>query len=663
MKTRLLWLACGLAILLVACSQPQTSITQSHFGVEVDAQGNATLIEAADPGLQSYGASAAPRILAFGSELEVVEHSIKLLSDNTLIIRAYFRNVTSDLTFERPFTFEALRTTNVISSEEPILGDEALGDDSVLSPGEATSLLTFKVKYERSPFLYTVQAKAVVGGEGKGSAFTVNTTDDISDVNPGDGVCETAAGNAQCSVRAAIEETNALPGADTVTVPAGTYVMDYYNSTFDITDDLTLEGESTEMTVLEGGSGPADGSLMDIYGEATVNLRQLSFFGGEIGAYALSTKTGTTVTLTDVVVRGFDGIGIGNFGNMQIIRSTLVDNDFNLRNNSTGTLLVKNSEILGGATGIYNLDEATLRVEGSRIAGNADFSIGSAGGGILNDAVATLVGSTIENNGARSAGGIFNGTEGTLTLENSVLANNSASSTSLGLDGFGGGISNYGKLIMNGTTVANNRIDGGEDGANRVSLVWGAGVFNAEGAGATITNSTFSGNRALFKSRGGDTSNGARGGGIYNGGTLSLDGVTFSGNLISTLSSFGGGSLEEELLPGGAIVNDGQADVRNTIFANSTAVSECAGEKALTSLGANLADDDSCGLNQPSDLTGTDPLLGPLADNGGPTLTHALLEGSPAIDAGQSSPDLTTDQRGVARPQGAGVDIGAFEKQ
>src|SRR5262249_26869582 len=65
----------------------------------------------------------------------------------------------------------------------------------------------------------------------------------------------------------------------------------------------------------------------------------------------------------------------------------------------------------------------------------------------------------------------------------------------------------------------------------------------------------------------------------------------------------------------------------------------------------------------PTDLTDTDPLLGPLADHGGPTFTHALLPGSPALDAGVAVAGLTTDQRGVARPQGAGPDIGAFESR
>jgi hypothetical protein len=77
--------------------------------------------------------------------------------------------------------------------------------------------------------------------------------------------------------------------------------------------------------------------------------------------------------------------------------------------------------------------------------------------------------------------------------------------------------------------------------------------------------------------------------------------------------------------------------------------------------GHNLFSDTPAAALDPTDLVNTDPLLGPLADNGGLTLTQALLPGSPAIDAGTAVPGVTTDQRGVPRPQGNASDIGAFE--
>ena len=81
----------------------------------------------------------------------------------------------------------------------------------------------------------------------------------------------------------------------------------------------------------------------------------------------------------------------------------------------------------------------------------------------------------------------------------------------------------------------------------------------------------------------------------------------------------------------------------------------------ITDGGHNLSSDASCAFTAVGSMNNTDPKLGPLADNGGPTLTMALLPGSPAIDAGSAVGAPATDQRGVPRPQGAGVDIGAFE--
>ncbi len=106
----------------------------------------------------------------------------------------------------------------------------------------------------------------------------------------------------------------------------------------------------------------------------------------------------------------------------------------------------------------------------------------------------------------------------------------------------------------------------------------------------------------------------------------------------------------------------GAIDLKDTIVANNPS-EETAFLSALFSLGNNLDGDGTCNLAPGlGDLVSTDPRLGPLADNGGPTETHALLAGSPAIDAGSDDcPPPATDQRGVARPDGAACDIGAFE--
>ena len=169
----------------------------------------------------------------------------------------------------------------------------------------------------------------------------------------------------------------------------------------------------------------------------------------------------------------------------------------------------------------------------------------------------------------------------------------------------------------------------------------------------TVTNSTISGNTAI-----------TNGGGIFNqfGGTSTLTNSTVSGN---TGDSRGGG------------IYNSSADISliNTIVAENTGSSrpDCSGNQ--TSLGHNLIGDDTgCVFTAATgDLVGDadnpiDPLLGPLQDNGGPTFTRGLLEGSPAIDTGDDSVlgpphNLTIDQRGPGFPRlrGSHVDIGAFE--
>ncbi len=96
--------------------------------------------------------------------------------------------------------------------------------------------------------------------------------------------------------------------------------------------------------------------------------------------------------------------------------------------------------------------------------------------------------------------------------------------------------------------------------------------------------------------------------------------------------------------------------MRNTILANNSA-NNCTGAVVITNAGGNLDTGGTCGFA----LSGVDPLLGPLQNNGGPTATRELIGGSPAINAGTACPPPSTDQRGVPRPQGPACDIGAYE--
>jgi fibronectin-binding autotransporter adhesin len=216
-----------------------------------------------------------------------------------------------------------------------------------------------------------------------------------------------------------------------------------------------------------------------------------------------------------------------------------------------------------------------------------------------------------------------------LTLNNLTISNGANDSAPYS---YGGGIHNYGGTV----TITNSTFSGN-------SAYSGGGVFNYSGM-VTIKNSTFSGN----------STTGGQGGGIFNYyGTITITNSTFSGNSV-----YSGGGF------GAAIYNDGTMSISNTIIANSVYGANCSGG-AITNGGNNIDDSISCGWGSTSgSMSNTNPLLGVLADNGGPTQTFALLAGSLAIDGVTYNPPNSappTDQRGVARPQGVRYDIGAYE--
>ena len=194
------------------------------------------------------------------------------------------------------------------------------------------------------------------------------------------------------------------------------------------------------------------------------------------------------------------------------------------------------------------------------------------------------------------------------------------------LFGQGGGVSNSGTLIIANSTFSGN-----------ASSDVGGGVWN--GGTATITNSAFSGNSSGY------------GGGVSNDtfGVLTVTNSTFSGN--------------SAYVNGGGIANAGTATLRNTIVANNTTGGNCFG--TITNGGNNIDSGTTCGWGSASgSMSSTDPMLGALASNGGPTQTFALFAGSPAIDGvtvGAPNGAPATDQRGVARPQGVRYDIGSYE--
>jgi len=275
---------------------------------------------------------------------------------------------------------------------------------------------------------------------------------------------------------------------------------------------------------------------------------------------------------------------------------------------------------------------------------------------ILNNATVTLDGLTMTG-GANviSGGGISLSTGNTLTVANSVLTGNDASQ--------GGAIYNNRSLILDRVSVTSNTGNSGGGLFNSNSAIVtdslfydntaandGGGIWTSgPSTSLTLTNSTLSGNQA------------DNGGGLFGGQLATLQNVTIIGNTANT-----GGGIHQ---PNGSITNN----LRNTIVANNSG-GNC--NKALTtSAGYNLeSPTNTCGFTGTGDQNGVTAgnlNIGALADNGGPTQTHALLAGSFAIDAGTTTGALATDQRGIARgydgdgtpnsPVTGDYDIGAYE--
>jgi hypothetical protein len=282
-----------------------------------------------------------------------------------------------------------------------------------------------------------------------------------------------------------------------------------------------------------------------------------------------------------------------------------------------------------------------------------DSGTGEEGGAIWNEAITTLERVVItDNKSEMDGGGIMNDASNTsgaavLTIIDSTISNNAAGAFNALTDG-GGGIYNRsgGQVMLINSTVSGNS-----------AAVLGGGIFN-DGGGNNNTSTIFT---MVNVTVSGNTS-GASGGGVVNdrSGTVNMNNVTIAYNTAQ------GGQ------PGGGVKRvSGTVNFKNTIIAenNDATAPDCSGN--LTSQGYNLIGDPSgCTIGgvTTGNLTNIDPQLGPLADNGGPTQTHALLFDSPAIDAANpflpgSDPNACArnDQRNVTRPQGSRCDIGAFE--
>jgi CSLREA domain-containing protein len=310
--------------------------------------------------------------------------------------------------------------------------------------------------------------------------------------------------------------------------------------------------------------------------------------------------------------------------------------------------------VAGGilAAGNVTLDRVVVTDNSATVNGASGEAVEAVGAGVTSDA-------------------------GTLTLTHSTVANNQATATS---SGTGEAVVNGGgmELDANQTLLIDHSTISGNSATATINSGTGSSFTSPSGGGmylngtATLTASTISGNQAVGT---GGTAAGisdtASGGGIYLNGAnqLSATGVTLSGNSVSA-------SGANPFTQAANVSSGGSAVFEDTIIANpisSPSATSCAG--SFLSHGYNLEDDvgESCIFDQTTDIVGQDPMLAPLADNGGPTLTQKLLQGSPAIDKGNGV-GATTDQRGAGFPRisdsptitnasgGDGSDIGAYER-
>ena len=536
--------------------------------------------------------------------------------------------------------------------------------------------------------------------------FTVNSLADTPDAAPGNGICADA--NGACTLRAALNEADSLLGEETINFSVtGTINL---TGPLPFISSVMIEGPGSSLLTVRRDTGGdyriftvglvfssisgltiSNGRTPDSVGDATAPSG-----GGILHSSGL-------LTLRDVVItgnatgNGGNSItsfgGWGGFGGGIFSSGTLEMTDCVISNNTTGN--GGNGTSFGGSggrgAGIYfapgtlTMNNVTITNNHTGTGGGPNSANTGFGGGMwlggdffpAQNTAANLTNVTITNNTTAnnaSVGGDTGGGagiyihQGTVTLTNSNVNNNHTGNVNpasfAAASGRGGGINNNGILTVVNSLISGNTTGNSSGGANST----GGGISN--GGTLTVINSTVSGN---------STGTGpSMGGGIFSFTTLKLINCTITKNF--TPDDFGNGvsghqgtiTVANTIIAGnGNSAND--PDLNNPLFTPPSFVSQ----------GHNLignADGFASSFNATGDQKGTgaaplNPQLGLLANNGGPTFTHALLGNSPALDAGDNAlakdandNPLLTDQRGAQRiadspdaDSTATVDIGAFE--
>ncbi len=462
--------------------------------------------------------------------------------------------------------------------------------------------------------------------------------------DPGDGTCNAR----ECTLREAINDpgSTAISFASGLAGPLTLAAPTAGGGTLVIGHGLTINGPSGGLVIRRNASGPA--------------------------FRVLRVESGVSARLTNLTIRNGStalqggGGGIVNYGTLALTRCT-VDRSSATSGaggiDSHGSLTLTNSSVVDNeGTGVVQHNHATLRVTSSTVARNRGAGIENLGGELVlarssvmsNEGggvqvewgTSTLDLAKITDNTTTGAGGGISLFRGRLTLTNSTIARNSAED--------GGGVANIGgDFDISRSTLNNNTA------ANR-----GGGIFSTVddnfgrlSGTVTLTNSTVSRNSA------------DQGGGIENSDRLGGASVFVVSSTIALNSAVdaGGGVHNGE----DGFENSNGVSLVNTLVARNSAPVGPDAVRAFARFsligdgtGSGITNTNGNQVGRVAPNTGViDPRIGALADNGGPTRTHALLAGSPAIDAASATDSPATDQRGVARPQGAGDDVGSYERR
>jgi hypothetical protein len=441
---------------------------------------------------------------------------------------------------------------------------------------------------------------------------------------------DSGAGSLRAAVaEAAVNETIVLPSGQ-ITLTSGPIAFE---------KNLTIVGVGPGGSIVSGNEASR---VFTITGTPRVSLEGLTVTHGKATTGAGILASGE-ITLENVAVTAnhAGGSGVAGFGGgLDLGPGTYTLSDTVVSENTAGG----GTGGAGFGGGIEYSPTAekqslTLSLVRSRVTGNRA-GVGDAGFGGGLDA------SSGQDNGAIS-----------ISLSNSSLAGNVAGGSGPesgfggGLDLSSGGKNNVLALTIDRSAVTSNTAGGG---AAKSSGFGGGITYSSGGEGVTqtltVTNTTIANNTA---GGGGAEANGFGGGLEFGGGTGTLSHLTVAGNSAGG----GGGTSFGAGLDLGPL---GTGGIDNSIVAANSG-GNCAG--AVVSRGHNLDDGTSCGFSGTGDKSGADAKLGPLGEHGGPTPTRMPLAGSPAIDAGDAATCPSSDQRGVARPQGGGCDIGAVEVQ